>query len=125
MVDIVSGDHADDVLDGFLAALGMLAEVLPLIGGKRFEERKICFAHDAVQFDGFARIAFLVVSGDDPGVLIEGLDGGSGGSEDGAHAPADYDFDVGEVGQDFGDGPFYGRGALAEFRGGDVFDQAS
>jgi len=78
MVDIVSGDHADDVLDGFLTALGMLAVVLPLIGGKRFEEREICFAHYAVQFDGFARIAFFVVSGDDPGVLIEGLDGGPG-----------------------------------------------
>src|ERR1019366_5029003 len=125
MVDIVSGYHAYDVLDRFLAALGMLAVVLPLIGGKRFEEREICLSHDAVQFDGFAGIAFVVVSGNDPGVLIVGLDGGSGSSEDGAHAPADYDFDVGEVGHDFGDGPFFGRGALAEFGGGDAFDEAS
>src|ERR1700687_5094887 len=91
----MSGDHADNVLDGFLATFGMLAVVFPLIGGKRFEEREICFAHDALQFDGFARVAFVVMSGGDPGVLIIGLDGGSRGSEDRAHAPSDYDFDVG------------------------------
>ncbi len=51
VVDIVSGDHADDVLDGFLAALGMLAVVLPLIGRKRFEERKVCFAHRCSSMD--------------------------------------------------------------------------
>src|ERR1035437_9892278 len=113
------------ILDGFLAALGMLAVLLPLIGGKRFEERNIGFAHYAVQFDGFAGIAFLVVSGDDPGVLIVGLDGGSGASEDGAHAPADYDFDVSEVSEDFGDGPLVGGGALAEFGGGDAIDEAN
>jgi len=125
MVDIVSGHHANYVFDRFLSAFGMLAVELPLIRRKRFEERKICFAHDAVQFNGFAGIAFVVVSGDDPGVLIVGLDGGSGGSENGAHAPSDYNFDVGEVGQDFGDGPLIGRGTLAEFGGGDAFDQAS
>jgi len=125
VVDIVSGDHADYMLDRFLAALGMLAVVLPLIGGKRFEERKICFAHYAVQFDGFAGIALLVASGDGPGVLIVGLDGGSGGSEDRAHAPADYDFGVSEVSEDFGDGPFVACGALAEFGGGDALDEAS
>ncbi len=78
-----------------------------------------------VQFDGLAGIAFLVMSGDDPCVLIVGLDGGSGGSEDGAHAPADYDFDVSEVSQDFGDGPFVGCGALAEFGSGDTLDETS
>src|SRR6266853_5008522 len=97
VIDIVSGDHADDVLDGFLAALRMLAVLLPLIRGKQLEEREVCFAHDAVQFDGFAGIAFVVMAGGDPGILIVGLNGGSGSSEDGAHAPSDYDFDVGEV----------------------------
>jgi len=125
VVDIVSGYQADDVLDGFLAALGMLAVLLPLIGGKRFEERKICFAHYAVQFDGFARVALFVVSGDDPGVLIVGLDGGSGGSENGAHAPADYDFGLSEMSEDLGDGPLVGGGALAEFGSGDALDETS
>src|SRR5260370_32963584 len=123
MVDVVSGYHADDVFDRFLSALGMLAVELPLIRRKRFEERKIRFTHDAVQFDGFARIAFFVVSCDDPGILIEGLNGDSWGSKDGAHAPADYDFNVGEVGQDFGNRPLIGRGALAEFGGGCAVDQ--
>src|ERR1700692_4253414 len=110
----MSGYHADDVLDGFPAALGMLAVLLPLIGGKRLEEREVGFAYGAVQFDGFAGIAFVVVSGGDPGVLIVGLDGRAGGSEDGAHAPSDYDFDVREMSQDFGDGPFVGRGTFAK-----------
>ena len=124
VIDIMSGDHADDVLDGFLAALGMLAIVLPLIGRKRFQQGKVRFAHDAAQFDGFAGLAFVVMSGGNPRILIVGLDGRSGGSEDGAHAPSDYDFDVGEMSQNFGDGPFVGRGALAEFCGRDAFDQA-
>src|ERR1700675_2373040 len=118
------GDHANDVLDGFLATLGMLAVVLPLVGGKRFEEREVRFAHDTAQFDGFAGVAFFVMSGGDPGILIVGLNGRSGGTENGAHAPSDYDFDVGEVGQDFCDRPFIGRRTLAKFGGGDAFDQA-
>ena len=40
----------------------MLAVVLPLIGRKRFEEREICFADNAMQFNRFARIAFVVLS---------------------------------------------------------------
>src|ERR1700694_3349342 len=100
----------------------MLAVVLPLIGGKRLEEGKICVAHDTAQSDGFAGIAFVVVSGSDPGVLIVGLNGGSRSSEDGAHAPSDYDFDVGEMSQNFGDRPFIGRGALPKFGGWDAFD---
>src|SRR5258708_29357875 len=103
VVDIMSGYHADDVLDGFLTALGMLAVLLPLIGGKRFEECKICFAHGVLQFDGFARIAFVVMSGGDPGILIVGLNGGSRGSEDGADAACADDFDLGEGGHGFGD----------------------
>src|SRR5271167_843343 len=115
----------DHVLNGFLAALGVMAVVLPLIGGKRLEEREICFAHHAVQFDGFARIAFFVVSGNDPGVLIIGLNRCSGGSENGAHAPPHCDFDVGEVGENFGDRPLLGCWALAQFDGGNALDQAS
>lgn len=48
VVDVVAGDHADYVFDRFLAALGVLAEVLPLIGGKRLEEREIGFAQGAL-----------------------------------------------------------------------------
>src|SRR5208282_6047781 len=58
MVDVVSGDHADDELDGFLPAFRVLAILLPLLGRKRFEQREIRFAHHAVQFNGSAQIAF-------------------------------------------------------------------
>lgn len=125
MIDIVSGYHADDVLDGFLAALGMLTKMLPLVGLEGFEEREIRIAYDTVLLDGFAGIALFIVPGDDPRVLIEGLDGSSGGSEDGAHAPGNYDFYVGEVGEYFGDGPLAGGWALAKFRCRYAFDQAS
>jgi hypothetical protein len=32
MVDVVSSDHADDVVDRFLTTLGVLAVLLPLLG---------------------------------------------------------------------------------------------
>jgi hypothetical protein len=48
------------------------------------------------------------MSGDHPGILIVGLDGRSRISQYGAHAPANYDFDVGKVGEDLRDRPFIG-----------------
>ena len=36
MVDVVACDHADDLLDGLPAALGVQAELFPLLGRKRF-----------------------------------------------------------------------------------------
>lgn len=124
VVEVVAGDHADNVLDTFLATLGMHAKVLPLIGSERFQQVKICFARDPMLREGFAWISFLVMPGGDPGVLVEGLDRGSGRAEYGSHAPADYDFYVGEVGEDFGGGPFARRGALTKLRCGDAFGQA-
>lgn len=124
VVDVVSGDHADHVFDRLLTALGVLAEMFPLPWGERLEEREVGFAQRALELDGFFGIAFFVVAGDDPGVLIVGLNRRSGVSEDGAHAPADYDFDVGEVSEDFGDRPFVGSRALAKFGGGNTFDEA-
>ncbi len=125
MVDIVSGNHAHDMLDRFLPALGMLAELLPLIGRKRFEKPKIRFAYHALQFDRLAGIALLVVSRDDPCVLIVGLEGRSRRSENGAHAPANYDLHIGEVSQDFRNRPFLGLRPLAKFGCGDAFDESS
>lgn len=72
----------------------------------------------------FARIALVIVKRGIPGVLIVGLNVNSGGSEDGAHAPADDDFSIGEVGEDFGGGPFVGCGPLAKFCRVDAFYQA-
>lgn len=39
VVEVVAGDHFDYVLDGLLAALGVLAEMFPLVGGQGFEQR--------------------------------------------------------------------------------------
>ena len=75
MVEVVPGDQLDDALNRLLAALGVLAVVLPLVGGERLEQREIGFAHRPLQFDGFARVALVVVPRNDPGVLIVGLTG--------------------------------------------------
>lgn len=48
-------------------------------------------------------VALFIVAGDHPGILVVGLNGRAGTSEDGAHAPTDCDFDVGEVSENFGD----------------------
>ena len=45
------GEHADDVLDGFLAALGVHSVVLPLLGGQGFEQREVGFAERAKLLD--------------------------------------------------------------------------
>ena len=73
MVDIMSSHHAHDVFDGFLAALGMLAMVLPLLGRKRFQKREICLTQASMDLDRLPRIALLVVSGHDPFILILSL----------------------------------------------------
>src|SRR5260370_37349981 len=101
----MSGCDAGDVGDGFRTALGMFAVLLPLIGGKRFEERKVCFAHNALQFDGFARVAFVVMSRGDPGVLIVGLNGGSRGPANGAPSAARSPLAVRRGGQHFATRP--------------------
>src|SRR5260221_6854013 len=97
MVEVMAGYHPDHVLDRFLPALGMLPIVLPLIRRQRLEEREVRFTHDAAQFDGFAGIAIVVMSGRDPGILIVRLDERSRRYDDHAHAPSNCDFDVGEV----------------------------
>ena len=118
VVEVVAGDHLDDVFYAFFAAFGVGAGVLPLRRRERFVEREVGLTEDAHLLEAEARIAFFVMAGSDPGVLIVGLHGGSGRAEDGADAPADDDFDIGEMGgKDFGDGPFAGRGLFAELAG--------
>src|ERR1700683_2304681 len=102
MVNIMSGYHPHDMLDGLLAALGMLAVVLPLIRRKQFQQSKICLAYGAMQFDGSARVPLLIMASDEPGVLVVGLDRRSRGSKNGAEAPHDNYFGVGKVSQNFG-----------------------
>jgi len=124
VVEVVAGHHADEMLDGFLAALGVHAEVLPLLGREGFQERDVGFAHDAEHFERLARVAFGVMERGGPGVLVEGLDGCAGGAENLADAPGGDGFGVGEVRENFGDGPFIGSGALAQFHRGLSAQQA-
>src|SRR5215470_15461302 len=77
VIDVVAGQHAHVMLDGFLATLGVHAVVLPLLRREGFEQREIGFAQHAKLLDTLTRVAFLVVPGHYPGVLVKGLDGRS------------------------------------------------
>jgi len=115
VIEVVASEHADDVFDGFLAALGMHAVVFPLFRRERIEQGEICIAHDAELFDAFARIALRVVAGYDPDVLVIGLDRGSGCAENRPDPSTADDFRVGEMRNDLRDRPFVRRWPLTEF----------
>ena len=51
VVDVVPGDHLHDALDGFFAALGMKAVMLPLLGREHFVQSQIRFMQDAELLD--------------------------------------------------------------------------
>lgn len=124
VVDIVSRQDLHDAFDGFFAALGMHAVVLPLFGREHLVERQIRFAQDAELLQGFARVALAVMSGDNPGILIEGLDGSTRSAENRANPPANGDFHIGEMRDDFRDRPLRRRRALAQLGGRGAADQA-
>ena len=50
MIQVVPGHHLRDSLDAFFAALGVDAEMLPLLGAQGFQHAKICFAYGAINF---------------------------------------------------------------------------
>src|ERR1700693_6128905 len=88
VVDVVAGEHVRDVLDGFLAALGVHSILFPLLGGQGFEQREIGFPNYAKLFDGFAGIALCLMPAGHPGILIEGRDCSSRSAKNQAHAKA-------------------------------------
>jgi hypothetical protein len=57
VIDVVARQHLHDALDGFLAALGMHAVMLPLLGREHFVESQIRFTQDAKLLYGFAGFA--------------------------------------------------------------------
>ena len=124
MIDIVSGEHADDMLDGFLAAFGMHSIMLPLFWRERLEQREVRFPKHAELFEGFAGIAFLVVPADDPGILIEGGYRSSRRTQNESHAKAANDFRIGKVRENFAYRPFVRSGTLAQPGGGNSGDEA-
>ena len=58
---------------------------------------------------------FCVIARGSQRVLVIGLDWRAGCGEDSAKAPPYDDFGVGQMSEDFSDGPFTERGTLAQF----------
>src|SRR3974390_931940 len=102
----------------------MDAVLLPLFRAQRLQKGEVGLARRAELSQGQAEVALGVVSGGDPCVLIESLNGDTGSSENGADPPAARNLPVREMSQDFSRGPFVGGGTLAELGGGDSFDEA-
>jgi len=75
MIDVVPGKHTCNLFDRFLPAFGMDAVLRPLLGLERFEQREIRLPQHAKLLERFVRIALVVMSADDPVVLIVGNDG--------------------------------------------------
>src|SRR6202035_2345974 len=73
VVEIMPGDHPNDVLDGLHSPLGVHAVVLPLLRCERLQQREICLAHHAELFGRLARVALSVTARGRPGVLIVSL----------------------------------------------------
>ena len=75
VVEVVPGHHGRKAFDGFLAALGMNAVMLPLLRREALVERQIRVPQYAELLQGLARVAFSVLPCGQPGLLIVGLDG--------------------------------------------------
>src|SRR4029077_17818509 len=68
------------------------------------------------QLDGLSRVASVVMTDREPGILIECLKGGSWRRENRADPPARDDLRIGEMRDDLRDGPLLRRGALVQAR---------
>src|SRR4029077_9577054 len=123
VIEIVPGHHANNVLDGFDAALGVHAVMLPLLRRKRFQKREVRFPRRAELCERFARVPFFVMARRGPAVLVKRLNGRSGRAQDLPHPPARNDLAVREMREDFSGGPFSGRGPFAQLRRGSALDQ--
>ena len=125
MIDVVAGEHPDEMLDRLAPAFRVHAVVVPLLRRERFEKRQVRLSHDAEQLQRFQRIARGVASGRRPRVLIVGGDRPARRAEDGANAIGADDLGVGEVREDFADGPMRGRRPRAQGLVRHAVDQAS
>src|SRR5437016_5411775 len=104
-------DDVERSLEAMLrVALAQVAEgsamVLPLFRRQGLEQRQIHLAEHAEDLDGFARIAFVVVPGGNPGILIHYLYGGPRRPENRPDPPAHDDLHIGKVSEDLRDRPF-------------------
>src|SRR5258708_33740189 len=88
----MAGHHARDMLDRFLATLGVHAVVLPLFRSKRFVERNVSLPQGAELLQAHARIALAVTARFGPHILIKSLDWCARRSQNRAHSVAEDDF---------------------------------
>src|ERR1017187_2300325 len=124
VVDVVPGKHAHDVLNRFLATLGMHSVMLPLLGRQGFEQCKIGFPKHAELIERLARIALVIMPAAHPGILIEGRNRSSRRTQNQPHTETADDFRVREVRENLADRPLLGSGALAQFARGHALDEA-
>jgi hypothetical protein len=73
VVQVVTREQADHVRYRLDPTLGMHPMVFPLVGRQRLEQREIRLAQHPEELERLARLASVVVTGADPGILIEGL----------------------------------------------------
>src|SRR5579862_4291462 len=123
MVHVVPGHHADDMLDGFDAPLGVHSVVLPLFGLKRFQQREVRFPRRTKLFQRFARVPFLVMARGGPGILVKRLNRRSRSAQDLPHPPAHHNFAIREMREDFRGRPFPRRGLFPKLRGRRTLDE--
>src|SRR5947209_18544685 len=104
------------MFDGFFAAFGMYATVFPLLWPQRFKQYEVCFARGSELSNTLQRIALLVVAGSYPCILVESLDRRPGGGENLPQPPPNRDLRICDMSDNFCNGPFVWRRALAQFR---------
>src|SRR4029077_6685566 len=124
VIQVVAGKHLGDALDGFFPALGVYAELFPLLGRERLQQRQVGFAQYAELLDRLPGVALLIVARGHPGILIESCDRRARRAQDQAHPPATGNFGICEMRQNLRDRPFFGRRPLAQFSRWHAFDQA-
>src|ERR1700674_2100733 len=116
VIEIVPCHHANDLLDGFDAPLGVHSVVLPLFGREGFQQREVAFPRRAELLERFARVSRFVMACCGPAVLVKRLERGSRRAQNLPHPPACDNFAVREMREDFPGGPFPRRGPLAQLR---------
>ena len=119
----MTGHHSYGVGHGFLAALGVHAVALQHFGFQRLEQGQVEGAQHPERFERARRIHSAVSLVRGPRILVIGLDGSAAGADLAAQAPADHDFRLGQVGDDFADGPLGRRGRFAQLRGSEPAHQ--
>ena len=120
----MAGDQRHQAFDRLGATFGVHAVVLPLLAGERLQQRQVCFAQQAEYFERLARVAFFILAGFGPGLLIIRGDGRAGRTQDLPQAEAGDDLAISEVRHDFRDRPFVWRWTLAQLRLRGAFQQA-